>query len=295
VAAGQSLLDPTVTAKVLDRLRRGPEEEPGVEQLSDQERRILDLLAEGLTNRQIGERLYLAEKTVKNYVSNLLMKLGMHRRTEAAVYAARLAERRGPRLADSRSERLLDGHPPLDHGALRVRRADVEHSVPAGGPGLHVVESMAPRLIRSRRADPIVGDAQRHVGGVDRDHDLDVAGAGVTGHVAQRLAQSRQHVGRHGLRCSRVDRALEEHSRLEPKHRRRPAREVQDAGAHPIAVPFDSRFEPKDCRADVLDGQVELVDRVSTRRTAVSGSPRMSPAAPCSDSPVAKSRWTTVS
>jgi DNA-binding NarL/FixJ family response regulator len=94
VAAGQSLLDPTVTATVLDRLRRGPEGEQGVEQLTEQESKILDLLAEGLTNRQIGERLYLAEKTVKNYVSNLLMKLGMHRRTEAAVYAARLAERR---------------------------------------------------------------------------------------------------------------------------------------------------------------------------------------------------------
>jgi two-component system response regulator DevR len=97
VAAGQSLLDPTVTAKVLDRLRSGAHEEPGVEQLTEQERRILDLLAEGLTNRQIGERLYLAEKTVKNYVSNLLMKLGMHRRTEAAVYAARMAERRDRR------------------------------------------------------------------------------------------------------------------------------------------------------------------------------------------------------
>ncbi len=94
VAAGQSLLDPTVTARVLDRLRRGPEDEPGGVHLTDQERRILDLLAEGLTNRQIGERLYLAEKTVKNYVSNLLTKLGMHRRTEAAVYAARQADRR---------------------------------------------------------------------------------------------------------------------------------------------------------------------------------------------------------
>jgi two-component system, NarL family, response regulator DevR len=94
VAAGQSLLDPTVTAKVLDRLRMGPEADPVVAQLTEQERKILDLLAEGLTNRQIGERLYLAEKTVKNYVSNLLLKLGMHRRTEAAVYAARLAERR---------------------------------------------------------------------------------------------------------------------------------------------------------------------------------------------------------
>ena len=94
VAAGQSLLDPTVTAAVLDRLRHGREDDKGTEQLTEQERKILDLLAEGLTNRQIGERLYLAEKTVKNYVSNLLMKLGMHRRTEAAVYAARLSERR---------------------------------------------------------------------------------------------------------------------------------------------------------------------------------------------------------
>jgi DNA-binding NarL/FixJ family response regulator len=99
VAAGQSLLDPTITAKVLDRLRRGPEDDPGIAQLTDQERRVLDLLAEGLTNRQIGERLYLAEKTVKNYVSNLLTKLGMHRRTEAAVYAAKLAARRERRDA----------------------------------------------------------------------------------------------------------------------------------------------------------------------------------------------------
>jgi two-component system, NarL family, response regulator DevR len=94
VAAGQSLLDPSVTARVLDRLRNGPEEETGAVHLTDQERRILDLLAEGLTNRQIGERMFLAEKTIKNYVSNLLMKLGMHRRTEAAVYAAKLAQRR---------------------------------------------------------------------------------------------------------------------------------------------------------------------------------------------------------
>jgi DNA-binding NarL/FixJ family response regulator len=91
VAAGQSLLDPTVTAKVLERLRRPPDEDEQLARLTDQERRILDLLAQGLTNRQIGERLFLAEKTIKNYVSNLLMKLGMHRRTEAAVYAARMA------------------------------------------------------------------------------------------------------------------------------------------------------------------------------------------------------------
>jgi two-component system, NarL family, response regulator DevR len=97
VAAGQSLLDPSVTARVLERVRRGPDEDEGGAHLTDQERRLLDLLAEGLTNRQIGERMFLAEKTVKNYVSNLLTKLGMHRRTEAAVYGARMADRRRSR------------------------------------------------------------------------------------------------------------------------------------------------------------------------------------------------------
>ena len=92
VAAGESLLDPKLTARVLDRLRHKPEEDE-LATLTEQERRILELIAEGLTNRQIGERMYLAEKTVKNYVSNVLAKLGMSRRAEAAAYAARLAER----------------------------------------------------------------------------------------------------------------------------------------------------------------------------------------------------------
>jgi DNA-binding NarL/FixJ family response regulator len=96
IAAGQSLLDPTVTARVLERLRRGSEEDEQLSGLTDQERKLLMLLAEGKTNRQIGEAMYLAEKTVKNYVSNVLAKLGMSRRTEAAVYAARLAERKRP-------------------------------------------------------------------------------------------------------------------------------------------------------------------------------------------------------
>ena len=93
VADGKSLLDPSATARVLDRLRNGSAEDERLAQLTDQERKILELLAEGLTNRQIAERMYLAEKTVKNYVSNLLAKMGMQRRTEAAVYAARLKER----------------------------------------------------------------------------------------------------------------------------------------------------------------------------------------------------------
>jgi DNA-binding NarL/FixJ family response regulator len=93
VAAGESLLDPSVTSRVLERLRQ-PATDDELEALTEQERKILNGIAEGLTNRQIGERLFLAEKTVKNYVSNVLSKLGMSRRTEAAVYAARLAERR---------------------------------------------------------------------------------------------------------------------------------------------------------------------------------------------------------
>ena len=97
VAAGQSLLDPEVTARVLERLRNGPEEDQRLARLTEQERRILDLIAEGLTNRQIAERMYLAEKTVKNYVSNVLSKLGMERRTEAAVFATRLQDERHPR------------------------------------------------------------------------------------------------------------------------------------------------------------------------------------------------------
>ena len=94
VASGQSLLDPEVTARVLERLRRPPQIDARVAALTEQERRILELIAEGLTNRQIGERIFLAEKTVKNYVSSLLAKLGMERRTEAAVFGARLKDDR---------------------------------------------------------------------------------------------------------------------------------------------------------------------------------------------------------
>ncbi|MER5742918.1 response regulator [Streptomyces sp. NPDC059913] len=97
VAAGKSLLDPVATARVLERLRAGKKErgEDRLANLTEQERKILDLIGEGLTNRVIGERLHLAEKTIKNYVSSLLSKLGMERRSQAAAYVARLqAEKR---------------------------------------------------------------------------------------------------------------------------------------------------------------------------------------------------------
>jgi DNA-binding NarL/FixJ family response regulator len=92
LGAGGSLLDAGVTATVLNRLRNGRNDDPRYRSLSPQERKILDLIAQGLTNRQIAAQLYLAEKTVKNYVSTLLHKLGFDRRTEAAVYATRLRQ-----------------------------------------------------------------------------------------------------------------------------------------------------------------------------------------------------------
>src|SRR5207247_1388535 len=90
VAAGQSLLDPAVTNRVLDRIRHGPEQPDELKNLTEQEKRILALVAEGLTNREIAHRMYLSEKTIKNYVSSLLAKLGLERRTQAAVLAAKL-------------------------------------------------------------------------------------------------------------------------------------------------------------------------------------------------------------
>jgi two-component system, NarL family, response regulator DevR len=94
VAAGQSLLDPAVTARVLERIRKGPEQPDELKDLTDQERKILIHVAEGLTNREIAERMFLAEKTIKNYVSSLLAKLGLERRTQAAVLASRLLGKR---------------------------------------------------------------------------------------------------------------------------------------------------------------------------------------------------------
>jgi DNA-binding NarL/FixJ family response regulator len=96
VAAGQSLLDPSATARLMTRLRQGQEPEPEPEALpglTEREREILALIGEGLTNRQIGQRLYLAEKTVKNHISRLLAKLGVERRIQAAVIATQAQDR----------------------------------------------------------------------------------------------------------------------------------------------------------------------------------------------------------
>src|SRR5215831_3501457 len=90
VAAGQSLLDPAVTARVLERLRSGTEQPDELKVLTDQERRILEYVAQGLTNHEIAQKMFLADKTVKNYVSSMLAKLGLERRTQAAVLATKL-------------------------------------------------------------------------------------------------------------------------------------------------------------------------------------------------------------
>jgi DNA-binding NarL/FixJ family response regulator len=87
VAAGQSTLDPAVTAQVLERVRNGARSDPALESLTAQEQRILQLIGEGMTNRQMAEIMFLAEKTIKNYVSSLLAKLGLESRTQAAIFS----------------------------------------------------------------------------------------------------------------------------------------------------------------------------------------------------------------
>jgi len=90
IASGESLLDPEAAGRVMKRMREQTTRSDPLAGLTDQERRVLELIGEGLTNRQIGERMFLAEKTVKNYTSALFAKLGMERRTQAAAYAARI-------------------------------------------------------------------------------------------------------------------------------------------------------------------------------------------------------------
>jgi DNA-binding NarL/FixJ family response regulator len=95
VAAGQSTLDADAAQRVMARLRERMSSVDPLSALTDQEKKVLDLVGEGLTNRQIAERMFLAEKTAKNYVSSLLTKLGMQRRSQAAAFVARLADDTG--------------------------------------------------------------------------------------------------------------------------------------------------------------------------------------------------------
>ena len=149
VAAGGSLLDPKATALVLQRLRQGDAPtDPRYESLSPQERRILELIADGLTNRQIGAEMYLAEKTVKNYVSSLLHKLGFSRRTEAAVYAADL-RRGGARRPPLTAYRVSRAGPATPAACRRPARPARQGPAALGGPLLEVAQSAA-GLVRAR-------------------------------------------------------------------------------------------------------------------------------------------------
>jgi DNA-binding NarL/FixJ family response regulator len=101
VGQGESLLDPVMTERLFQRLRNGPKDDPLLSKLTNQERIIVEHIAAGQTNKQIADEMYLAEKTVKNYVSNLLTKMGMSRRSEAAAYVARIeGEQDSPKVLE---------------------------------------------------------------------------------------------------------------------------------------------------------------------------------------------------
>ena len=149
IASGQSLLDPEAASRVMRRMRDQATATDPLAGLTDQERRILALIGEGLTNRQIGDRLFLAEKTVKNYVSALFAKLGMQRRAQAAAYATRIFDqqhrrRRLPHEYREPADRSADRHPPVELGAAALGRADHQLAAQVGGALGHVRQAAAP-------------------------------------------------------------------------------------------------------------------------------------------------------
>ena len=157
VAAGQSLLDPVVTARVLERLRNPPRDALTAS-LSPQESAILGHLADGLTNRRSPSEMFLAEKTVKNYVSNLLAKLGMNHRTQAAVYAARLAERRAHQPGTltplaSRAQRHIGQWSASSDRAGWPFRTVVVRDLTTGGNTMSTATIEQPRPIERSTAD----------------------------------------------------------------------------------------------------------------------------------------------
>ena len=219
VAAGQSLLDPAVTARVLERVRKGPELDPALAPLTDQERRVLSLIGEGMTNRQIAETMFLAEKTVKNYVSSLLAKLGLQRRTQAALFAAR--HTRLPGVAPVRPRplgrplqrrRSVQRHPPDQPGPAGSPGLSAAGPTERVGPGQHVRQAVAGGAPRD--AAPVVlddqsataGSAPTRRRGCDRQRDRRAARPGVPADVGQRLPEHRQQVRAHLVRHRRVQR-----------------------------------------------------------------------------------------
>ena len=146
VAAGHSLIDPLLIDRVLDRVRNGPATAPELAGLTEQELKLLELVAEGMTNRQIGERMFLAEKTVKNYVSTMLQKLGLERRAQAAALAARLLSENATPLIHCARGTLHEQPRPTE-----VTLAQLQGSAQGDGAGTHVLEpACVRRLVRHR-------------------------------------------------------------------------------------------------------------------------------------------------
>ena len=153
VAAGNSLIDPALTARVLERVRNGPGDAPELAELTEQELKLLALIAEGLTNRQIGERMFLAEKTVKNYVSSILAKLGP--RAPYAGGRARLQAARPRALTAERSTVHRSGSSgalPVEHEPVRLAPAQLEVAAEQRGPASRALRSPLSR--RRRRPSP---------------------------------------------------------------------------------------------------------------------------------------------
>ena len=172
VAAGNSLIDPALTARVLERVRNGPGTAPELAGLTEQELKLLALIAEGLTNRQIGERMFLAEKTVKNYVSSILAKLGLERRTQAAVLASQAAQPRratpDPAPASVLRARLERGVP-VEHEPVRLGRRQLEVAAQQAARSPRVAQ---PALARRPRPSPTPSSRTVSRSRVLVDHDL---------------------------------------------------------------------------------------------------------------------------
>ena len=263
LAAGESILDPEAASRVMKRMRDQAAHSDPLTGLTAQEQRILELIGEGLTNRQIGERLFLAEKTVKNYVSALFAKLGMERRTQAAAFAARVFDEPGqrPQLA---SRFCLGSRP-----GSGTRQCS---SVPplSAGPTVSVPPYCSARW--ARLASPlrrevsvmpraVVADEEAELAARSDAH-LDAGGLPVAGRVRQGLAQSVQHV----LADVRGDPVIQLASQPERGgHAHRPGHlldHVHDLVAQ-AGSGLAAGLQGEDRLPDVVDRRVQVVDHAA--------------------------------
>ena len=193
VASGESMLDPEAASRVMRRMREQAERSDPLAALTGQERKILELIGEGLTNRQIGEQLYLAEKTVKNYVSGLFTKLGMERRTQAAVYAARVFGDDQPRRATGglySGTRHSSAVPPSAAGSARMLPSSVGRPVGQVGQAAAAPARLDPGAVVLDRQHQVASAARAGNG----HGDIRPGRVRMPGDVRQGLAQHGQQV-----------------------------------------------------------------------------------------------------